>query len=70
VKEYDDYLNQVEGDGGLPEGSKLIKPVPSFCVKWYQMHITLSMQCIHENLLLHVTHKQVSNYYINACTGQ
>eukprot|EP00743_Colponemidia_sp_Colp-15_P001308 GILK01001432.1.p1 GENE.GILK01001432.1~~GILK01001432.1.p1 ORF type:complete len:395 (-),score=84.64 GILK01001432.1:167-1294(-) len=32
-KEYDDYIRQMEQQGELPAGSKLLRPEPGFCVK-------------------------------------
>lgn len=31
--EYETYLRQLEEQGDLPVGTKLIKPVPAFCIK-------------------------------------
>ena len=33
VQENEAYLSQMEAEGGLPAGAKLLKPVPSFCVE-------------------------------------
>eukprot|EP01084_Bolivina_argentea_P169600 293992_1 len=30
---YEQYLQQIERDGGSPENRKLMKPIPSFCIK-------------------------------------